>query len=945
MISDRTQAPSGAGYALENRLVSARTLPAMLDQCRVRPLHATSSTSTIKALLGLAPQRPANPRVVVLTPGPNSETYFEHSFFARQWDFPLVGGADLTVRDSRVYLKTLAGLNPVDVILRRLDDDFCDPLELRGDSLLGVPGLVQAARAGTVVHRQLPRQRPGGDAGADGVPSRPVPPRARRRAADAVGGHVVVRPGRAAAAGARASRDAGDQAGVPALRPARGVPGDDDRRASGARWRARIEAHPTRFVAQEQVDLSTAPVHTHRGLEPRHVVLRVLAAWDGTSYAVLPGRADARGHRPAVAGRVDAARRRQQGHLGDRRRRRARADELEPSPQRRLHVTSTELSSRMADNLFWLGRYAERLEANARLFRVLLPALSGESDRAAHASVDTVLHFLRGLDLLPPESRHATVARQWWTPAAPGRPTWCSTRRTRPASAGTCGSVRRLSWEVKERLSPDTWRVLQQLDAACSRTPPTNHDRRVLAALAELDDVVIMLSAFAGLLAENPTRGYGWRFLAIGRRMERALQMLELLRVGVAIAPFPDDAYLEVLLQVADSSTTYRSRYLASIRTRYVLELLLADETNPRSVAFQAAALLDGMHSLPATRPRRRRRRRYAGQAAAASCSATPTWTTQAARCQGQAAGARRRTCRRLQRRHRPVRCDHGALPEPLGAVAADGQSELVDRSMRYRATHTTRYRLRRHRLAVSERGAADAPRAALADAARIANPGHAGAGVGRAAQGLLRQRRDHVHDPREPRPLRHRGHERGGRRPRARAGGADAPWEAVRDELAAHDRPEALEAFEFVLRLAVRRRRDPSWPPTRAPASRRAGALLEGRRTICRTASTPSSRYQPKATRIDTPLLEALEARRGVCQDFSHVMIGALRSLGLAARYVSGYLRSGAEYQGAEASHAWVSVFCPAAAGSISIRPTTSGPAPVTSRWRGAATTATWRR
>jgi len=159
--------------------------------------------------------------------------------------------------------------------------------------------------------------------------------------------------------------------------------------------------------------------------------------------------------------------------------------------------------------------------------------------------------------------------------------------------------VRRLSWEVKERLSPDTWRVLQQLSAQLSGPPPTNPDRRHLAALGALDDVVIMLSAFAGLLAEHPTRGYGWRFLGLGRRMERALQMIELLRVGVALAPYPDDACLEVLLQVADSSTTYRSRYLSSIRTRYVLELLLADETNPRSVAFQAVALLDGVHSLP----------------------------------------------------------------------------------------------------------------------------------------------------------------------------------------------------------------------------------------------------------------------------------------------------------------------------------------------------------
>jgi uncharacterized alpha-E superfamily protein len=165
--------------------------------------------------------------------------------------------------------------------------------------------------------------------------------------------------------------------------------------------------------------------------------------------------------------------------------------------------------------------------------------------------------------------------------------------------SGNLRHVRRLSWEVKERLSPDTWRVLQQLSTTLSTSPPPNHDRRFLAALGALDDVVIMLSAFAGLLAENPTRGYGWRFLGLGRRMERALQMLELLRVGVALAPYPDDACLEVLLQVADSSTTYRSRYLAAIRTRYVLELLLTDESNPRSVAYQTGSIFEAVHILP----------------------------------------------------------------------------------------------------------------------------------------------------------------------------------------------------------------------------------------------------------------------------------------------------------------------------------------------------------
>ena len=153
MIADRTQAPSGIGYALENRLVSARTLPLVFNHCQVRQLNRFFEVQR-DALLSWrhGPPRTGarSPRVVLLTPGPHNETYFEHSFLARHWGFPLVEGADLTVRDNQVFLKTLAGLEPVDLILRRVDDGFCDPLELRGDSLLGVPGLLQAVRAGNV---------------------------------------------------------------------------------------------------------------------------------------------------------------------------------------------------------------------------------------------------------------------------------------------------------------------------------------------------------------------------------------------------------------------------------------------------------------------------------------------------------------------------------------------------------------------------------------------------------------------------------------------------------------------------------------------------------------------------------------------------------------------------------------------------------------------------
>ncbi|MEQ1757666.1 MAG: circularly permuted type 2 ATP-grasp protein [Vicinamibacterales bacterium] len=595
VIADRTQAPSGLGYALENRLVTARTLPTLLDKCHARSL-ARFYEGTFEALLRLAPNRAASPRVVLLTSGPHNETYFEHSYLSKHWGVPLVGGDDLTVRDSRVYLKTLAGLNQIDVIVRRLDDDFCDPLELRGDSLLGVPGLVQAARAGTVFIAN------GLGSGLVETPSIMaflpglcrhllgehllLPSVAtwwcgqdepRRHVLNEMNG-LVVKP---------TFPRFGQRAEFPASMNA------EARRALVAR----IEQHPASFVAQEQVDLSTAPIHTHRGLEPRHVVLRALAAWDGASYSVLPG-----GLTRVATGRQSLVVSMQLGGgskdtwVVDQRASRQREPRATLRPSL-VQGVSTELSSRVADNLFWLGRYAERLESTARLIRVLLPGLSGESELGRGADINTILHFLRGLNLLPAEFKHAPIAQQWWR--LQGLLGQLVFDPDRPSGIGwNLRQIRRLSWEVKERLSQDTWRVLQQLEKGFADAP-SSPERRYVAALQQLDDVVIMLSAFAGLLSENPTRGHGWRFLDIGRRVERALQMIEWLRVGVATAPLPDDGCLEVLLQAADSSTTYRSRYLTAIRTRYVLELLLVDEGNPRSVAYQVATLNDRITGLP----------------------------------------------------------------------------------------------------------------------------------------------------------------------------------------------------------------------------------------------------------------------------------------------------------------------------------------------------------
>jgi uncharacterized circularly permuted ATP-grasp superfamily protein/uncharacterized alpha-E superfamily protein len=595
VIADRTQAPSGIGYALENRLVSAQTLPSVFNQCRVRQLGYFFEAAR-NALMQLAPNRRTNPRVVLLTPGPHNETYFEHSFLARQWGFPLVEGADLTVRDNRVFLKTLAGLEPVDLVLRRMDDSFCDPLELRGDSLIGIPGFVQAARMGNVAVANalgagltetalqmaflpgLSRQLLGEELRMPSVATWWCGDEQPRKYVLEHLEELVIKPT------------------FPRFGQNAEFPGQMSEAARGE-LAARIEANPESFLAQEQVDLSTAPVRAEQLIAARHIVLRVFAVWDGTSYTVLPGGLTRVSHedRSLVVSMQLGGGSKDTWVLNSTH---EEAPYLRHSDPAITPRSSAELPSRVADNLFWLGRYTERVESGVRLVRALLPGLSGEADFGRGASIDTISQLLGGLGYLSPEFSGSSLATQRWNlQRLLGMMVFDPTRTS--GIGWNLKHIRRVTWPLKERLSQDTWRVLQQLEMDFSSTPPAETEQRFVAAMGLLDRAVVTLSAFAGLLTENTTRGYGWRFLEIGRRLERSLQMTELLRVGIAQAPFDVEPYLQMLLEIADSSITYRTRYFTAMRTEYVLALLLADETNPRAVAFQLATLLNHLHDLP----------------------------------------------------------------------------------------------------------------------------------------------------------------------------------------------------------------------------------------------------------------------------------------------------------------------------------------------------------
>jgi uncharacterized alpha-E superfamily protein len=220
----------------------------------------------------------------------------------------------------------------------------------------------------------------------------------------------------------------------------------------------------------------------------------------------------------------------------------------------------------------------------------LLPTLSGEEDFGRVASLETATRLLAGLGDLPAETVYASLGEQrWQVQRALTDMVYDSSQMS--SLRWNLKEMRRSAWHLKERLSTDTWRVLQQLEAQFSRVPPANIEHRYLAGMDLLDNVVVTLSAFSGLLTENTTRGYGWRFLEIGRRVERAIQMSELLVSGLATAPADIEPHLQVLLQMADSSITYRTRYPTVVQADLVMSVLLQDESNPRAVAFQLASL------------------------------------------------------------------------------------------------------------------------------------------------------------------------------------------------------------------------------------------------------------------------------------------------------------------------------------------------------------------
>jgi uncharacterized circularly permuted ATP-grasp superfamily protein/uncharacterized alpha-E superfamily protein len=600
VVSQRTQAPSGLGYALQNRLIVSRQFPEAF-----RALHVQRLASSFRRLLDTltrtapAPERGDTPRVVLLTPGPYNETYFEHAYLARYLGLPLVEGSDLTVREDRVFLKTVRGLERVHAILRRLDDDWCDPLELRPDSALGVPGLLQAVRAGQVLV-------------ANGLGSGFLESPALQGFLPAISERLLEEP---LALPSLASWWCGEHAAWEAVAPQLGskvikptyppsagsagaaetfetLIGADLSASLLADLRARIDADPAAYTVQDYLPLSQARVWQDGLLLPRAAMLRVFAISIGNGrWHAMPGGLT------RIAGRAQRVVSMQRG--GSSLDTWVRTDgavdrtSMLPAPLRpeELARQRRPVSSRAAENLFWMGRYAERADHGARLAQAALSLLAEDTDPSP--ALSAVLHRLCVTQGLVPADT-PTVAQG----AAVFERTLLAALfdvQGAQSVAFNLSALQRAGGQVRERLSAEHGRLLRL-------APERFGGERVRGAPQAMDALrrlSIDLAAITGAQADRMTRDDGWRLLAIGRQIERLAVMAGTLAAFEHTGALHEEEGADLLLALADSTVTYRALYQGRQELPPLLHLLIEDGANPRALGCIVELLRTELIRLP----------------------------------------------------------------------------------------------------------------------------------------------------------------------------------------------------------------------------------------------------------------------------------------------------------------------------------------------------------
>jgi uncharacterized circularly permuted ATP-grasp superfamily protein/uncharacterized alpha-E superfamily protein len=617
VMANRTEVPSGLGYALENRLIVST-----LFADPFRALHVSRLAPTYSQLIATLAQAAQatmqqdsesaehSPHIALLTPGPFSETYFEHVFLARYLGVTLVEGKDLTVRDDKLYLKTLAGLERVHVVLRRLDDAFCDPVELRADSSIGVPGLLQVMRAGNVIVSNVP---------GSGFVESPALHGFLPGIADMLLNEDLVLPSVPTWwCGEAAAREHAfahlDEAFIVPTWPVAGrdaPPGVEQGRQRLSTWRERIEAMPDTYTIQQVQRFSCTPRYEDGTVGGRPSVLRVYAIADvNGGWHVMPG-----GFTRMAAERQTTVSMQYGGSSVDTWVLSSQPTStftllpspLQPADLARKHRT---VSSRAAENLFWAGRYGERAENNVRLLRLILGSLEGnDADAMFPTLVELAMHcgLVQSGDLSAPPSpqafERALVANL--------------SESTGVASIGQNLSAQaRSNGEVRGRLSNDHWRTILAArndfrDAMQTLMPAAGYgggssssssssqgngnggangrgeryDRYDRVTLMNaLEHLSVQLSAISGAQGDRMTRDEAWRLLFVGRHIERVSAMTSFVRVVADKGQLSTPAGFDLLLQLFDSTLTYRALYPGRFEVPALLDLLVIEPTNPRGI-------------------------------------------------------------------------------------------------------------------------------------------------------------------------------------------------------------------------------------------------------------------------------------------------------------------------------------------------------------------------
>ena len=604
-LGDRTQAPSGAGYAMADRRVVSRVLPDLFRRSAPRGLGAFFHTMR-SALASVAPNEAEDPRVVVLTPGTHSETAFDQAMLASLLGVPLVESADLTIRRGRLWMRSMGRFEPVDVVVRRVDAFWSDPLDLKPGSRLGVVGLAEACRRGTVtVVNTL----------GSGVLESPGLAPFLPRLARAVLGETLKMP----SVPTFWCGDDTQRSHVLAhleqmvIRPTgrgKSVFPASMSRAEQENWRLRLDAEPTRWVGQQLAPFSEAPMAAADGLIAGQVSMRLFTVAHGSGYVAMPGslgRVQDGELSTAGRGRSSVAKdvwvRSGRVEVPDRREGRVWLYEGPLVQPDRPDSTS---SPRVLEDMFWLGRYAERTEDLTRLLIVARERVDDFRFRPEHLGAGCVPVMLGAVT-------EVSGTRGFYSGADP-----LLRVRDLMLDATEVGTVaqslyrlREAARSVRDQLSGDTWMVLGATDRAVAELSDTFGDGGIALSSTQAAVLAGML-ALSGLASENMVRDPGWYFMDIGRRLERAQQVTALLRSTLihSHSSAVDSLVIESVLAASESGVTYRRRYRARIQVATMLELLLLDSGNPRSLAYQVAQARADLRALPdssgTSRPQRR---------------------------------------------------------------------------------------------------------------------------------------------------------------------------------------------------------------------------------------------------------------------------------------------------------------------------------------------------